>query len=168
MESFLTKHLSLANKNNIIRMTLGKSDNNSIFNSELSDSTIKRYIKNTKNINNKIRTYNYQEYTYHRGNEEFILRNNEMTYLIKNYDDYMSLDNKLITKETHNRDEYIVPNYSHYDSIEEEEILEIMLISCFTVKVKKCKSTGKSSIELIISKPNRVDKIMSMISQIEE
>jgi len=168
METFLNKHLSLANKNNIIRITLGKSDNMDVFNSSLNESTVKRIIKNTKGIKNKIRTYNYTEHTYHKGNEEFILRNNEMTYLIKNYDDYLSLGDKLITKERHDRDEYIVPNYKQYDNIEEEEVLEIMLISCFTVRVKKCKSTNKSSIEIIISKPNRVDKIMSMISQIEE
>jgi len=168
MESFLNKHLSLANKNNIIRIVLGKSDNNNVFNSELDESTVKRYIKNTKNIKNKIRTYNYTEHTYYKGNEEFILRNNETTYLIKNYDDYLSLGNKLVTKERHDKDEYIIPNYEQYDNIDEEEILEIMLISCFTVRVKKCKSTGKSSIELVISKPNRVDKIMAMISQIEE
>jgi hypothetical protein len=168
MESFLNKHLSLANKNNIIRIVLGKSDNSNVFNTELDESTVKRYIKNTKSIKNKIRTYNYTEHTYYKGNEEFILRNNETTYLIKNYDDYLSLGNKLVTKERHDKDEYIIPNYEQYDNIDEEEILEIMLISCFTVRVKKCKSTGKSSIELVISKPNRVDKIMAMISQIEE
>jgi hypothetical protein len=168
MESFLNKHLSLANKNNIIRIVLGNSNSTNVFNTELDESTVKRYIKNTKGIKNKIRTYNYTENTYYKGNEEFILRNNETTYLIKNYDDYLSLDNKLITKERHDKDEYIVPNYKQYDNIDEEEILEIMLISCFTVRVKKCKSTGKSSIELVISKPNKVDKIMAMISQIEE
>jgi len=168
MEAFLNKHLSLANKNNIIRIVLGNSNSTNVFNTELDESTVKRYIKNTKGIKNKIRTYNYTENTYYKGNEEFILRNNETTYLIKNYDDYLSLDNKLITKERHDKDEYIVPNYKQYDNIDEEEILEIMLISCFTVRVKKCKSTGKSSIELVISKPNKVDKIMAMISQIEE
>tara|TARA_B100000963_G_scaffold348040_1_gene355047 strand:+ start:1617 stop:2120 length:504 start_codon:yes stop_codon:yes gene_type:complete len=166
MEEFLNDHLSLANKNNILRITFGKSDSDEIFDANLNESDIKRIIKNAKSIKNKIKTFSYIETTYIKGNEEYCLRNNELTYLIKNYDDYRNIGNKLLTKESHLKDEYMIPCLSDYDSIIEEEVLEIMLVSCFTIKIRKNRNTKQTCIEVIISKPNSVDKILNMINSL--
>ena len=167
MNEFLNEHLSLANKNNIIRITFGNSNDENIFNSELKDSDVKKIIKNAKSIKNKIKTFNYLETTYTKGNEEYCLRNNELTYLIKTYDDFKNTGDKLLTKETHVKDEYIIPSLSEYDNMVEEEVLEIMLVSCFTIRVIKNKANKKTKIEILISKPNRVDKITGMIEQLQ-
>ena len=168
MEEFLNNHLSLANKNNILRITFGESVSDNIFKTNISESDVKKFIKKAKSIKNKIKTFNYVETTYYKGNEEFCLRNNELTYLIKKYDDYMNIGDKLLTKETHIRDEYIIPSLSDYDNSVEEEVLEIMLVSCFTVRIKKNSKTNKSSVEIVISKPNKVDKILNMIQQLDK
>jgi hypothetical protein len=166
MDNFINNNIGLLNKNNILRIIPGKALCDNIFTSNLSEQIIKQIIANTKSISNKIKTYNYFQKIYSKGNEEFTVVNSEIKYIIKNQKDSFQNDKFLIINESYLEDNYILPNYTDYDKIENLEILDIMLISCFLVRVKKNKDNNQQSIEIIINKPNKLDKIKRLLEQI--
>lgn len=166
MESFLDKHLSLANKNNIIKIIYSSKKSDEIFSRNVSESTVSKIIQNTKSLHNKVTFKNYNMNIFYKGNEKFIVSNGELVYLISNIEDQSYDKNLLITKESILKDEYVVPSHSEYDYVENLEVLEISVVSCFYVYVMKDKNTNKKYVEIVISKPNNVDKISEFINQI--
>ena len=166
MESFLDKHLSLANKNKIIKIVYGNKKSDEIFSRNVSESAVSKIIKNTKSLHNKVSFKNYNMNVYYKGNEKFIVSNGELVYLISNIEDQSYDKNLLITKESILKDEYVVPSHSEYDYVENLEVLEISVVSCFYVYVMKDKDSNKKYVEIVISKPNNVDKINNFITEI--
>lgn len=166
MESFLDKHLSLANKNNIIKIIYSSKKTDDIFSRTVSESMVSKIIQNTKSLHNKVTFKNYNMNVFYKGNEKFIVSNGELVYIISNIDEQKYDNNLLITKETILKDEYVIPSHSDYDYVENLEVLEISVVSCFNVYVMKDKDTSKKYVEIVISKPNNVDKIYDFINQI--
>ena len=87
MDNFINNNIGLLNKNNILRIIPGKALSDNIFTNNLSDKIIKQIITNTKSINNKIKTNNYIQKIYSKGNEEFTVVKHEVKYIIKNQKD---------------------------------------------------------------------------------
>ena len=166
MDNFLDKYLSLSNKNNILKITYGKQKSDNIFRRDLSESCINDIIKNTKSLNNKITHKSYNMEIYYKGNEKYIVANNELVYIINSIEN-MDIDNNMMfTRETINKDDYVIPSYSNYDNIENLEVLEISVVSCFNLYIMKDKDSGKKYVEIVISKPNSVSKISNFIKEI--
>jgi hypothetical protein len=168
MEEFFNKHLSLANKNNIIKITLGSKKSEEIFKRDISDKQTKNIIQLTKSLHNKITFKNYKEDIYYKGNEKYIISNGEIVYLINETIDFAYDSNMLLTRENIHKDDYIIPSHEVYDNIETFEVLEISVVSCFNLYVYKNKKSSKNYIEIVISKPNNINKIMNFIKEINK
>ena len=74
----------------------------------------------------------------------------------------------LLTRENIHKDDYIIPSHEVYDNIETFEVLEISVVSCFNIYVYNNKKKSKNYIEIVISKPNNINKIMDFINEINK
>ena len=134
MNIFLDKHLQLVNKNNIIRIKLGETISNNIFNGSIKYDIIKKIIKHIRDVYpNKYRTF--QKKIYCKRNEEISKISNELNYSIRKDTDVYFDDKVLLVKSNIQCDNIIVPSYDSYDYIKNLEILEFTIKKMFICNI---------------------------------
>jgi len=70
-----------------------------------------QFNNNTKSLNNKITHKSYNMEIYYKGNEKYIVANNELVYIINSIEN-MDIDNNMMfTRETINKDDYYKQYY---------------------------------------------------------
>ena len=159
--------ITLLNKNNILKIVVGKKITDEIFDSNISLTDLKKYTKNLEEIPNiKLIKNNYVSKVFTKGNESFIEQDNELSYYITDIPYSLTKDDCLIMNQTILKDIYIPPSITEYDSYLNYENVDINVGSYFIFKIKKNLNNKKYSLEFLINKPNDINKINDIIKKI--
>lgn len=166
MDLFLRDRVLLANKNNIIKISLGKKKGENIFDANIKTDTIKNIISKIKKCTEfNVKLNSYTKEVYIKNNEYFTINRNDLTYDIYNLKQFYLDQNFLVKNIEITRDEFIIPTYNKYHSIENKEILDIKINNQFIVQIEN--NENNHCLNIVISKPVKLELLNNAIDIIK-
>ena len=178
MDQFITKNISLLNKNNIIKIKFGKKLDDRIFNYKLSKKIIEIFLDNCRK--NSIHFTKVSNSTIYKYLNNIV----DVTPKKTNYYTYKTLDYSVIQRNSLGfalsvnnivRNESNVQSIYKYNSISYEEEYTSNINNLFTISINnnieldnynKPNDNNYYTISIIIKKPNNYSKIINKIEEI--
>lgn len=178
MNEFITNNISLLNKNNIVKIKLGKKIADNIFDSKLSQKIIDNFIINCSKSSINFNTLQ-NIYIYKYSNNYVESKNNKISYgsfttlryLIinnKNIDYCISIDNNV-------KNDYNIQSIYNYNSQTQIKRKIYLINNLVEIQIdnnqelddfKNPINKNYWTINLIIKKPSNVNKTLKIIDQI--
>ena len=170
MDTFLTTHVPLANKNSPIVVSFGNYINENKFNTRMTKNKIKNIIYNLQQQDNtRIRinhTKGISEFNY--GNYNFKHEKNNVEFNITETKAKFINDNIFIRVLNIKKDSFIIPSFKVYNSEQNYDLMVININNYIDINIYDYDTYFKC--DLILKKPVKIDmlnKIINLVFQEE-
>jgi len=153
MDSFLSKYLSLTNKNLIMVISIGNSVSSNIFNKRLDKDIINNIIykiKNNKCYKYKIyHTSGIKEYKY--NNTVYYKYNTNLEHNINNNIDTFQINNLHFEVIRIHKDNFVPPSISNFNHIENYDMMTININNSIDINI--CDYNSYYTVNITLKKP---------------